>query len=74
MALVRVRCSRCPWNPFLSRSQMAAAACVGVVKVTNVNAFHSPVSWSIGKLLLVSGLNFPNSLPTSSKVVECSGL
>ena len=44
--------------------------CVGVVKVTKANPFRSPVSWSIGKLVLVSGPNFPSSVPTFSLVVE----
>ena len=70
LLLAWIRCSRRPWSPFPSTAEMAAAACAGVAKVTKANPFRFPVSWSIGKLVSVSGLNFPSSVSTSSSVVE----
>ena len=69
-ALARVRCSRRPWTYFPSRAEMVAAACAGAVRFTKANPFRSPVSWSIGRLVSVSGLNFLGNVPTFSLVVE----
>ena len=69
LTLAWIRRSCRPCNPFPTRAEIAPAAWAGVLKVMKANPFRSLVHWSISKLVLVSGPNFPSSVPMSSSVV-----